>query len=195
LVIGTALTAIGWLGWDDFQTYAGRYGLAALGIVILSVCLVMLIKHLMANILIRLRRLPYPKSDGQQGERQFISVVESRLGTWFFSFALWSSIFWFFGVLGVASAAVAAANEKTRWIAVVSSVSVAVIGFLNPQREANRYIRAWRILDDAFLLYNYAGGNTDVLITAIRRGEAILGESEGLPNGTESSSEGGTRPT
>jgi hypothetical protein len=84
------------------------------------------------------------------------------------------------GVLGVATAAIAAAlgGESARYFAATSGVCTAVLGFVHPERRYLRFIGAWRILDIAVLKFKLGKASVDDLIQAVERGETLITESQ-----------------
>jgi hypothetical protein len=67
-------------------------------------------------------------------------------------------------------------ESASPYFALLSSVCIAVIGFTNPQRRANGYVAAWRIVGTGLLRYEAGESTLADLISAIERGEAHIGE-------------------
>lgn len=84
------------------------------------------------------------------------------------------------GILGVATAALAAAlgGEYARYLAAASGVCTAVLGFVHPERRYLRFIGAWRMLDIAILKFKLGKASLDDLIQAVEQGETLITESQ-----------------
>lgn len=108
-----------------------------------------------------------------------VDKISDRHAAWFGYFQKWRATFWVCGILAATASALAASSVAGRaapYFAVASSVCIAILGFTNPQRRANAYVAAWRIVGSALL--RYAAGESAVsdLVSAVDRGEAIIGE-------------------
>lgn len=115
-----------------------------------------------------------------------LNEAKARQKVWFRNYTNWQIIFWFIGVIGAISAAMAAREFKigdidySRYFAVLSAIALALIGYLNPQREAYRHIHAWRILNAAIFDYQWVAGKDkpETILDALRQGETVLGAGE-----------------
>jgi len=110
-----------------------------------------------------------------------VKNIEKRHRAWFRYFRRWRALFWTCGVVAATASALAAAKvagEAAPYFAVLSSAAVAVLGFTNPQRRANAYVNAWRILGSALLRYQVGQCELSDVIEAVDRGEASIGEAD-----------------
>src|SRR5262249_2758159 len=108
-----------------------------------------------------------------------VDQISSREKAWFTYFHWWRRTFWVCGVLAATFSTLAASSASGRaapYFAVSSSVCIAVLGFLSPQRRANGYVAAWRIVSTALLRYGAGECSVSDLIAAVDQGEAIIGE-------------------
>ncbi len=106
--------------------------------------------------------------------------IKARYDTWF---SLWKNsvkIYYGFGVLGVGSSAFAAAvgGDVARYLAAVSGVCIAVLGFVAPEKRYLKFVRAWRILDMALMKFKLGKATIDDLIASVDKGEALITEFE-----------------
>jgi len=107
-----------------------------------------------------------------------VNKISDRHTAWFGYFRTWRAIFWLCGIVSATASALAAskvAGDAAPYFAVLSSVCIAVLGFTNPQRRANAYVAAWRIVGSALLRYGTGESNVSDLVSAVDRGEEIIG--------------------
>ena len=85
-----------------------------------------------------------------------------------------------FGILGVAAAALSAAvgGVPGQLLAAAAAVCTAVLGFTQPERKYLKFVRAWRVLDDAIMKYEGNLINLAALIAAAAEGEKLITEFE-----------------
>jgi len=111
---------------------------------------------------------------------KIVTEVSERHWSWFKFFQRWRGIFWTCGVLAATSSALAASDKVagswSPYFAVLSSISIAVLGFTNPQRRANAYVAAWRMVGVALLYYKAGSSTVYDLIATLDRAEALIGE-------------------
>jgi hypothetical protein len=108
-----------------------------------------------------------------------VDKISDRHAAWFKYFRRWRAIFWGCGILAATASALAAssvAGTAAPYFAVLSSICIAILGFTNPQRRANGYVAAWRIVGSALLRYAAGDASVSDLVSAVDRGEAIIGE-------------------
>jgi hypothetical protein len=108
-----------------------------------------------------------------------VKQITDRHKAWFNYFRLWNKVYWIFGILSATCSALAAADKvvghTAPGFAVFSSICIAILAFTNPQRRANGYVAAWRVLGSALLTYETGESSISELIAAVDRGEAIIG--------------------
>jgi hypothetical protein len=107
-----------------------------------------------------------------------VDKISDRHAAWFRYFQKWRAIFWLCGVVAATASTLAASSivyGAAPYFAVLSSVCVAILGFTNPQRRANAYVAAWRIVGSALLRYGAGESTVSDLVSAVDRGEAIIG--------------------
>jgi len=113
---------------------------------------------------------------------QVLGKISRRHYAWFRYFQLWRATFWTCGIVGVGASVMAAAEKVSGtgapYFAVVSSLCFAVIGFMNPQRRANAYVSAWRVLGTTLLRHEAGQCDISDVIAAMDRGEAAIGEAD-----------------
>ena len=118
-----------------------------------------------------------------------VVLVSERRRAWFRYFRSWRAVFWACGVTAAGASTLAAATqvsgEVAPYFAVLSSVCVAMLGFLDPQRRANAYVTAWRTLDSSLLRYKAGSCEISALIDSLDHGEAAIAEADaGIGPGT-----------
>jgi hypothetical protein len=115
-------------------------------------------------------------------DKGFADIAE-RHQAWFKYFQRWRATYWICGIVGVIASVSAAAKQVTSaapYFAILSSICFAVIGFTNPQRRANGYVGAWRILGTARLKYENGLCDLAALIAAVDQGEAAIAQADGV---------------
>ena len=117
-------------------------------------------------------------ADGGLSTRPIPTEIAERLSTWHKRWLISVCMHYTFGILGVGASALAAASYYQEIFAVVAAVSIAIIGFVQPERRYLKFVRAWRHLDGATLRYRYGRADINELLDAVRDGEAILTEVE-----------------
>lgn len=108
--------------------------------------------------------------------------AKARESSWFSLYRRW---IWVYRVLGVGAlcASVLSASDKVAgawapYYAVAASLFIAVLGFVNPQKRASAYGRAFRGLHVARLGVRHKGLPPATIIDAIAAGEGAIGESD-----------------
>lgn len=106
--------------------------------------------------------------------------IEARVNAWYRMFNFASRIHYVVGVLGVACSALAAADifDISQFLAALSAVCIAILGFAQPERKYMKFVRAWRVLDAAVLKYRYGKIDLDTLLDTVDRGEQLLTDFE-----------------
>lgn len=80
--------------------------------------------------------------------------VEKRMNQWFYMFWSFTIIHYTIGVVGIVASVTASAtgNPTRRKIAgVISAFCIAVIGFIQPEKQYRKFVIAWRILDGKYM--------------------------------------------
>ncbi len=122
------------------------------------------------------------------------AVVEARLQAWFTYFQTAVMERYVFGILGIACSTIAAITtglhgDWGRWVPAAASLgsamSISVIGFLRPEQEYQKFVRAWRILDVAFIRYKAKLIEMTALLSELERAEGVIGEFEIQHNNVE----------
>lgn len=110
--------------------------------------------------------------------------VAGRLEQWH---GLWwrsAALHYFVGVLGVAASSLAAIDFGEPWrlasqlLAALAAVCLSILGFVQPDRRYQKFVRAWRALDPVALKYKYGHAKLDEVFAAMERGESIITEYE-----------------
>jgi uncharacterized protein (DUF1501 family) len=117
---------------------------------------------------------------------EVVRQISERHWSWFKHFRRWRGTYWACGIVAAAASALAASrvlDKASAYFALLSSVSIAVMGFTNPQRRANAYVAAWRMVSVALLRYEAGQSTVAELISAVDRGEAHIGEMDTLEAG------------
>lgn len=113
---------------------------------------------------------------------KIVMEVTERHWSWFKFFQRWRGTFWTCGVLAATSSALAASDKVagswSPYYAVLSSICIAVLGFTNPQRRANAYVAAWRMVSIALLHYKAGSSTVYDLVATVDRAEALIGEMD-----------------
>jgi hypothetical protein len=108
--------------------------------------------------------------------------VKKRLKGWFYTFWGCTLCHYLCGIGGVLAAAVAASASDNPAIVKVAGISgavcVSVLGFVQPERQARKYVTAWRLLDEKVNLYKYAQLPLKELIEGMSAAEQMLDQSE-----------------
>ncbi len=106
--------------------------------------------------------------------------IEERVAAWYRMFNFASRSHYVVGVLGVACSALAAADifNISQFLAALSAVCIAILGFAQPERKYMKFVRAWRVLDTAVLKYKYGKIDLDTLLDTVDRGEQMLTDFE-----------------
>lgn len=115
--------------------------------------------------------------------KELPTEIKHRKNTWFFWYNFNYSIHYIVGVLGVASSSIAAAeidilSINPNHFAAISTVCIAVLGFIKPDKEYRKYVAAWRLLDNAANNYKYLDTDKQQLFKAMNEGEMIIKEHE-----------------
>jgi hypothetical protein len=106
--------------------------------------------------------------------------IEERVAAWYRMFNFASRSHYVVGVLGVACSALAAADifDISQFLAALSAVCIAILGFAQPERKYMKFARAWRVLDAAALKYKYRKIDLETLLDTVDRGEQMLTDFE-----------------
>jgi hypothetical protein len=93
----------------------------------------------------------------------------------------WSSRFHYIaGGLSVFSSAMAAmGGEWAPYFATAAAVLTALIGFVHPERQYLKFVRAWRLLDIAAMRYSLGLIGVEELVYSAERGEKLIADVEG----------------
>ena len=115
-------------------------------------------------------------NDQNSSLKDFPDEVKSRLNCWHKLYRRANSTHYIVGVLGVAASALAAVDigEASRFLAAISAVCIAILGFVKPERKFIKFVRAWRILDAAAMRYRYGKADLDYLFMAMDQGEELI---------------------
>ena len=107
-------------------------------------------------------------------------AISRRLSHWHFLWQLHGTLHYGLGILGVISSTIGTMTSPpySRVTAGISAVCLAVIGFLQPQRQYLTFVRAWRHLEAASLRYRHGLETIESLLRAMERGEAMITETE-----------------
>ncbi len=108
--------------------------------------------------------------------------IQERLDQWR---GLWSwsaGYHYFVGVVGVTASSLATIDFGIdlvpKLLAAAAAVCLAVLGFVQPDRRYQKFVRAWRTLDPVVLRYKYGEATIDDVFDALQRGESIISEYE-----------------
>jgi hypothetical protein len=106
--------------------------------------------------------------------------VKSRLNCWYRLYRRANFVHYSVGIIGVAASALAAVDvgEASRFLAAVSAVCIAILGFVKPERKYIKFVRAWRTLDAAAMRYRYGKSDLNALLDALELGERCITEFE-----------------
>ena len=112
--------------------------------------------------------------------------AEGRLKTWYRAFITWRMLHFVFGIGGILISTLIATDAEflreypnlTTVLKWSSAVTVALLTFLIPEKQALAYIQAWRVLDDAAGRYDNKEIDGAQLNDAIRAGERIIGQQD-----------------
>jgi pimeloyl-ACP methyl ester carboxylesterase len=107
--------------------------------------------------------------------------VSVRLKTWKTMWNVFLYCHYGFGILGVVASTAAAAMAskhpaRAAALAVISASSVAVIGFVAPEKRYLGFVRAWRTLQIASSRYQYGLIPISDLLTIMERCEVVATE-------------------
>lgn len=93
----------------------------------------------------------------------------------------WSARFHYIaGGLSVFCSAVAAiGGDAAQYFATAAAVLTALIGFVHPERQYLKFVRAWRVLDIAAVRYSLGLIGVKELVDAVERGETLIADFEG----------------
>ena len=171
LVGATLCLSIAVFGWPKLFNFVWQHGDRILASVLTLVFVIILVQEVLGRPGRHHAQLT-PESDAE-----LVNDVERRLRIWFRQYLIWNRLYWVLGLVGGVSAVIAAAKGVAGF-AVTASVCIAIIGFLNPQRQAYRFIGAWRNLNHALISFSYKKIERDALIDALRDSELILEAAE-----------------
>lgn len=96
---------------------------------------------------------------GNANDDVVLEYAERRERIWYGSYLAWATAHYVLGIVSVSAAAIAAGvtglnnADMTRWFALTAALSSAINAFVNPQRNADAYIAAWRVLSTATLRF------------------------------------------
>jgi hypothetical protein len=112
--------------------------------------------------------------------KEYPAEVKSRLNCWHKLYRRANITHYSVGIIGVAASTLAAVDigEASRFLAAISAVCIAILGFAKPERKYIKFVRAWRTLDAAALRYRYGKTNLDALFNAMEQGERCIAEFE-----------------
>jgi hypothetical protein len=104
--------------------------------------------------------------------------IMRRLRTWY----RWNRIGYLVYALLGGTSILASTLAATKWLetpqyaSAVSAFCIGLLGFVNPQRRAARFIRAWRVVDGALWDFRYGNLPRSDLLKPVREGERIIDE-------------------
>ena len=112
--------------------------------------------------------------------KDYPDEVKSRLNCWYKLYRRANYSHYIVGIIGVAASALAAIDigEASRFLAAISAVCIAILGFVKPERKFIKFVRAWRTLDAAAMRYRYGKADLDSLLNAMEQGERYIAEFE-----------------
>jgi len=117
-----------------------------------------------------------------------IHQLTQKVNFWFKLNIACQWLHWGIGILGVTCSTLAASSViKTAYLGVFSvsaAVCFGIIGFVNPQKQAAKYIRAFRILEPAIREYAYSDLSLNDLFALHKRAEELLNDSEQVTSGS-----------
>lgn len=102
------------------------------------------------------------------------SKLVNRLKSWERTHRLYFILHYFIGIVGVLASTLA--SSKLFWnpqiLSIISTVCIAVLAFVRPEREHIRFWQAWKTLDSAVIRYESGLVNLEEVVDALDRGEA-----------------------
>ena len=116
----------------------------------------------------------------QDEERTFSKNIEQRLIVWKRRFYICWFLHYFLGLLGIASAITVAIRPSFLWkfaldiLAWIAAISIVLITFLTPSRQASAYNKAWIILSNAYDKYKMKLCSAKEVLNARQKGESII---------------------
>lgn len=125
--------------------------------------------------------------------------VLQRLNDWKGLWTWSAGYHYLFGVSGVAASSLAVLefSDECRWIpkvlAAIAAICLAVLGFVQPDRRYQKFVRAWRALDPVVLRYRYGKATLDEVFAALERGESIISDYEQQISGKQDVVTGGSQ--
>lgn len=109
--------------------------------------------------------------------------VLALLTAWWRAFWVWNAIHYTLGLTATIGTVSIAANTSTAYdhqsLGVVVAICTAIITFSKASDKANAYIRAWRIVNTARIVYevNPVSDNKELLY-AVKKAEEIIGKAD-----------------
>jgi hypothetical protein len=113
---------------------------------------------------------------------EVIKQLDRKVSFWFNLHIWYKFIHWTIGLVGVTMSTLAASSAISRnaasVLSVVAAVCFAIMGFVNPQKQAALYIRAYRMLEPAIREYSFSDLTLTQLLKIHKRAEELLNDNE-----------------
>lgn len=80
--------------------------------------------------------------------------MRNKAGIWHFSSKIWGWVHLSINIIGITMSCLSAssvAEKATPYFSVIAAICFGINGFANPQKQSNRNVRGYLILDDAIL--------------------------------------------
>lgn len=113
---------------------------------------------------------------------EVIKQLEDKVNFWFGLHSLCKWIHWIVGILGVTMSTLAASSAVHKdvlpYLSVVAAVCFGIMGFVNPQKQAALFIRAYRLLEPAIREYKFSDLTLKELLNVHKMAEDLLNDGE-----------------
>jgi hypothetical protein len=115
-------------------------------------------------------------------EQSLINELKEVTNFWLKWAHICIKIHWSVGLIGATTATLAASSqfipEATATFAVISAICFSIIGFVNPQKRASKFLASYRLLDPAIREYKFKELSRKSLLQTHVKAEHLLGDGE-----------------
>lgn len=115
--------------------------------------------------------------------------IKKRHRTWQVFFEGYTSIHYIVGVVGVIASVLSAtqASKETNdpLFGIISAACIAILGFVQPDKQYRKYVNAWRILDRGINQYRHGLIDIKDLVASLNRAESSINRHEEAVDGKD----------
>jgi hypothetical protein len=122
--------------------------------------------------------------------REIPPEISKRLSTWRGLYLAHLYSHYSLGICGVVASALAGFQlpaPMQQVCAGMATISIAIVGFIRPERKYQKYVQAWRILDVTATRYRYSQAEISDLLTALDDSERHISDYDRVNDSVDSS--------